>query len=73
MVSPLGPIAGHADLLQWDLGGITTDHGVLIFDALQVATVFTAVVGEQVPEAASMLLLGLVGIALARRRAAARR
>lgn len=66
MLSPIGPISGGGNLLQWDFPDVLTDGGVLrFFDDSNTNATFTAI-----PEPASGLLAaaGLLGIAVVRRR-----
>jgi hypothetical protein len=70
MTSSIGPLTGPGKI-WWD-GGVFTDGGELLFFTDDSRAAFTAVVGPvQVPEPASLLLLG-AGVAMAVRRRARR-
>jgi hypothetical protein len=63
MLTPIGPIYGTAQLLQWATFPVVTTGGVLVFNDGAAPTVFTAVI----PEPASFVACGLASL-LARRR-----
>jgi len=66
MLSPIGPITGDGQFIQWtgtELPPVTTDGGVLIFqDASPDVTFQVAVVPE--PSTAVLLLLFLIGFGM---------
>lgn len=68
MASSIGPIGGTANLLQWSEEDVVTTGGVLVFDSGTTATTFQAVVGEPIPEPATMMLIGTGVLAAAVRR-----
>jgi hypothetical protein len=65
MLDPIGPISGLGELLQWTNYTVNTSGGILVFDNGSGDATFTAV-----PEPATVLLIGLGGLALLRKRRA---
>ena len=64
MLGPIGPISGPGRLLQWSMTPlIDTTGGVLIFDDGDYNVTFTAT-----PEPTTLLLFGLGGLMLRRKR-----
>ena len=63
MLTPIGPISGQGQLMQWLDTPINTTCGVLMFNDSFSATIFNAV-----PEPATLALHSLGGLGIIRRR-----
>jgi hypothetical protein len=58
LASSIGPIVGTGLLLQWTSSDVVTTGGVLVFNSGATAATFQAVVNGEIPEPATMLLVG---------------
>ena len=74
MLSPLGPIAGTGEILQWggpdvdDIPFVVTNGGNLVFaDAASVNVTFQAIIVPE-PVTCSLLLVGMTAMGMLRRR-----
>ncbi len=76
MLSPIGPLAGTGEILQWggpvvdDIPFVVTDGGNLVFaDAASVNVTFQAIIVPE-PVTCSLLLVGMTAMGILRRRKA---
>lgn len=66
--SPIGPVSGTGELLQWDFDPIRTSGGIMQLDSGEIPASFQAVAPIPLPAGAPLLLSALAALAVVLRR-----